>query len=156
MLFLEALLQAFPKKEHLREKCRPMAGSDTCRYLTCGAEGFRCAKFTGLREAIDKQKDAMRAKGDNCEGILAVIVDHAQELVGKRVLCEEIMPTRITKGSLMDIEIEENGNLSISWEEKEKGRDYLYSFSVRSLRIAISNLKIKFSFSGGEVTIFLD
>ena len=48
--------------------CKIGQGSDCCRYIVGGADGFECAKRTSMRFAIDQRADDMRAKGDNCDG----------------------------------------------------------------------------------------
>ena len=54
----------------LEEVCKLGSGSEVCRYLVHGPDGFSCAKHDeDLRMTIDAKKSDMVAQGDNCEGL---------------------------------------------------------------------------------------
>jgi hypothetical protein len=55
--------------EYRSTVCKIGQGSECCRYLTCGAQGFNCEKHTSLAWTIDGRVDQMTAKGDNCGGV---------------------------------------------------------------------------------------
>lgn len=59
-----------PDADHVHDVCKIGQGSDCCRYLTCGAKGFSCAKGTDLKAYLDFRVSChtMTAEGDNCEG----------------------------------------------------------------------------------------
>lgn len=54
--------------EYRETVCKMGQGEECCRYLTCGARGFECAKHTSFAWQIDRKED-MRARGDNCDGV---------------------------------------------------------------------------------------
>ncbi|OGI47028.1 hypothetical protein A2121_02600 [Candidatus Nomurabacteria bacterium GWB1_40_6] len=154
----DVLSQIFPSDEHVKKFCQPGAEAKTCRYLTAGGSGFGCAKYTSLRMTIDDRKDKMNARGDNCEGILKIIMEHVSELIGKRVCYRESMPTRISAGPLKEMKIED-GMFSIIWDYDGK-EDYT-TFAVSALGISISSSEIQFNLAGpgsfgGEAAIFLN
>ena len=53
--------------DHWKKICRMGQGSDCCRYLAMGSDGFCCEKHTGIGRSIDQRTD-MSAKSDNCTG----------------------------------------------------------------------------------------
>ena len=58
--------------DYARAICGIGQGQNCCRYLTAGADGWRCQKHTDLGRYIDgrvERKD-FTARGDNCEGIV--------------------------------------------------------------------------------------
>jgi hypothetical protein len=55
--------------EYRASVCKLGRGHECCRYLTMGADGFKCAKRTSLRFTIDARASTMNAQGDNCDGI---------------------------------------------------------------------------------------
>ena len=55
-------------KKNIYTNCKIGAGRETCRYVTCGANGFECEKLTSLKHVLDARGDSMTARGDNCEG----------------------------------------------------------------------------------------
>jgi hypothetical protein len=62
--------------QHLKEVCKIGQGNECCRYLTCGPQGFQCAKCSSLKYQLDARvmSSTMNARGDNCEGIVNVSV----------------------------------------------------------------------------------
>jgi len=54
-------------REHLNEVCRVGQRAACCKYVVCGADGFKCAKNTHLAAAINRRVN-MSAKSDNCNG----------------------------------------------------------------------------------------
>ena len=56
--------------EKLKAVCKIGHGASCCRYLTCGAKGFECAKNTPIGKLLDNRAKAgtMTAQGDNCDG----------------------------------------------------------------------------------------
>lgn len=56
--------------QHLKEVCKIGQGKNCCRYLIMGMGGFQCAKFTNLKEFIDKRvlDNNIIARSNNCEG----------------------------------------------------------------------------------------
>lgn len=60
----------FPTKDHVGAFCKPGRGSDTCRYLMAGADGWECGKVKpNTKMTIDRMVSRMTAKGDNCPGV---------------------------------------------------------------------------------------
>ena len=57
-------------EEQWKTVCKP-GTRECCRFLTCGAGGFECAKLTELRTLLDFRvsQGQMNATGDNCEGL---------------------------------------------------------------------------------------
>jgi len=55
--------------EHRATVCRIGQGSECCRYLTVGADGFACERRTSMRYAIDHRASEMISQGDNCDGV---------------------------------------------------------------------------------------
>lgn len=55
---------------YLATVCKAGQGPACCRYITMGSDGWACAKIDPkLKAIIDTRQYAMKAKGDNCEGI---------------------------------------------------------------------------------------
>lgn len=56
--------------DHVKNTCRPGAGSSCCRYLVAGPQGFECAKHTVHKQTLDFRvaQGTMNAQGDNCPG----------------------------------------------------------------------------------------
>jgi hypothetical protein len=57
--------------KHITEICKMGQGKDCCRYLTCGSEGFMCAKLNpSLAMILDKRvrEETITARADNCKG----------------------------------------------------------------------------------------
>ncbi len=62
--------------EHIEKLCKVGKGSNTCRYLLFGMNGFQCAKDnTENKKAVDENwaTKSHGAQGDNCEGYLNLI-----------------------------------------------------------------------------------
>lgn len=55
--------------QQIIDVCKMDKGTDCCRYLICGGNGFECAKMTSLKDAIDARINQMNAKSDNCGGV---------------------------------------------------------------------------------------
>lgn len=57
-------------KAYIKTICQIGRGAETCSFLIAGANGFECAKGTGLEQAINERREtkAMNALGDNCSG----------------------------------------------------------------------------------------
>lgn len=146
---LRSLISEFPNQQHVNDVCKPGEGGATCRYLVVGQRGFECEKYGSLRRILDNrvEKGEMAAKGDNCGGILGLIVEHQDQLVQNKVHYHEIEPTVSARGSFEGVSVE-SGYLKIEsdWEEKEsfdwvlRSEDVLVeagpggiSFSIRGL-----------------------
>lgn len=59
-------------QKRIDDICKIGQGSDCCRYLGAGANGFECFKHQAeLRERVDflAAVGRMHATSDNCEGI---------------------------------------------------------------------------------------
>jgi len=75
IVFLVAMFRKDKKMllddKQIKEICK-MGQVDCCRYLTCGGKGFECVKLTSLKGYLDTRvaNNDIRAKGDNCKGIL--------------------------------------------------------------------------------------
>lgn len=56
---------------HLKEICKIGQRKDCCRYITCGSNGFECAKHTAMKGVLDFKADSkmLTAQSDNCEGL---------------------------------------------------------------------------------------
>lgn len=57
--------------EHIEKNCKVGKGSNTCRYLLFGMNGFQCAKDnTENKKAVDENwaTKSHGAQGDNCVG----------------------------------------------------------------------------------------
>lgn len=63
-------------KEHLINVCKLGKNSACCRYVIGSGKGIECAKGMAMQSLIDRMGDNMSAKGDNCEGIVAVKKQH--------------------------------------------------------------------------------
>lgn len=57
--------------ERLRTVCKIGQREACCRYITCGQDGFQCAKGAELAAEINRRVEAGRmvARGDNCPGL---------------------------------------------------------------------------------------
>lgn len=62
----EHTMKTIPKA-HLTEVCRVGQRAACCKFVVCGANGFKCAKNTHLALAINRREN-MSAKSDNCNG----------------------------------------------------------------------------------------
>lgn len=58
-------------KTTLKDVCKIGEGADCCRYITCGSNGFECAKHTALKGELDARvaSGLFTAISDNCEGL---------------------------------------------------------------------------------------
>jgi hypothetical protein len=58
-------------KDRLKAICKVGQGKDCCRYVTCGGDGFECAKNSGISNILDERvkTGTMHAQGDNCGGL---------------------------------------------------------------------------------------
>lgn len=56
---------------HVNDVCRLGQGTDCCRYLLLGRDGWECGKLTPIAASIDLQvlDGHMKSAGDNCDGI---------------------------------------------------------------------------------------
>ncbi len=54
-------------QNHLLIVCGLKAGTGTCRYLWHN-KGYRCAKGTGMEQAVLERSSRKLAQGDNCSG----------------------------------------------------------------------------------------
>ena len=61
-------------KDQLKNKCKLQYGTQTCRYIVLGEEGFICVKGTKFQSSIDNlaTKKQMVARGNNCPGLTKV------------------------------------------------------------------------------------
>ena len=155
---VETLLR-FPTEEHVENVCKLGQGEKTCCYLTTGPNGWSCAKSSSLRQTIDERvaSGTMNAKADNCEGLLGFIIEHQQELVGKKVEYEESMPSYRSAGPFKRMEVK-NGNFFIFWDDDGE-RDN--ATNVKYLDITVSLQRITFGVArlgsfAGRTTIILN
>jgi hypothetical protein len=56
--------------ETIKNVCKIGQGAACCRYLTMGAGGFNCEKYTSLGRLLDLRVDtnSIVSHGNNCEG----------------------------------------------------------------------------------------
>lgn len=157
---LYSLLVSFPGKEHVEKVCKIGQGEKTCRYLVISSgKGFECSKASSLRQTIDRRfaGGTMNAKGDNCGGLLGVIIENQEILKGRKIQYKESMPTYETEGTLENIQVEKeilgiNGN----WSNSEN-RDV--AIAIDALEISVNMTNITFGLAGlgafgGRTTIF--
>jgi hypothetical protein len=154
------IFSKFPSKEHIEKICKPGSKEGkTCRFLVMEPpKGFRCAKATNIRKALDKKvkKDEMRAKGNNCGGLLDFIIEQQEKLKGKTVTHTESMPRFFAKGVLQGIGIRgELVYIKADWEDLGVKEQY---YRVDDLEISVNN-GITFATPGfgvlaGETKIF--
>ncbi len=152
----------FPSEEHVDKFCKPGRGEKTCRYLTMTKDGWNCAKATALRQEIDARvaNGTMNSKGDNCQGLLGLILKRHQELEGARVRYEESMPSVQKEGTLQEIGVRD-GILQINVGWKGQTEEFSPSINTDCLDISVVDNSIVFGVAGvpgsfaGKTTIFL-
>jgi len=159
---LEKILSGFPTEEHVKNVCKPGSGSKTCRYLTMSMSSGRwdCAKYGSLRRTLDERvaNNTINAKGDNCGGLLGIILENQKEKVGKRIKWEERSPTYKEVGAFQRMEVKDNMlYVTALWDER--GEDSI-SFNLDYLDIRVAPLSVKLSLAGlgmfgGEATLYL-
>ncbi len=153
-------LLAFPTEEQVKNVCQPGQGEKTCRYLTAGGRPlWYCAKASSLKAALDERvaKGTMKARGDNCGGLLGLIMDNQEDLVGKKVEYKETMPTCVSNGTFTIMEIKDKF-LNLFWKVGEKEENTGYNIDY--LGISLIRQSIIFEIAGigimgGTVTIDL-
>lgn len=57
----------FVDDDHAKKVCKTGQGSECCKYLTMGYNGWSCEKLTTMGTSL-KDRIGMTAKGDNCDG----------------------------------------------------------------------------------------
>ena len=59
-------------KQYIKDVCQIHQGQKTCKYIMFCNGHFRCVKNTLVQSGIDEysSKQLMKAKGDNCEGLI--------------------------------------------------------------------------------------
>lgn len=141
-------LSAFPAHLHIREVCRRGAGSAQCRYLVIVGGEPKCAKYSEVRDFIDRRtaENSMKAKGDNCEGLVGVLKGERELLVGAQVVYTESFPTLTARGAVKDIEISSSHILMrVEWDD---GRAYDPGYGLDQLQIDVSANDVSFSVRG--------
>ncbi len=142
-LLLEALRE-FPNQQRVEKVCVPGSGAKTCRYLTMGGSGWDCAKTSSLRRALDERASEMNAKGDNCGGLLELILANQELLQGREVIYEESMPSFRSTGLFKNIE-QKGRDLIINWKDGDAKNT---SFSKDYLAISVDGSSITFEVAG--------
>ena len=136
------LFSRFPTQKHVIEICKMGQGKETCRYLATGSR-WECLKTSCLlKKNIDKKVEngEMIAKGDNCQGLLGLVIRNQRELKGKKV--SYIRPyCNITSG-LKKIEVRD-GILTITmfWQN---GRKLDIALDINDLDIIVNREGINF------------
>lgn len=164
MAILRELLANFPSPEHVEEVCRRGQKDKTCRFLVV-SDGWKCEKFGPCKEVLNKQAESgkMGAKGDNCLGILYILLQHQKELVGKRAEYEESGPSVHLSGTFAEFEIILVGKtpcLQIWWKpEGGEKPETISSYNLDCLSIDLQPAFISFEIIGlgsicGIVRIF--
>jgi hypothetical protein len=141
-------LSAFPADLHIREVCRRGAGSAQCRYLVIVGGEPKCAKYSEVRDFIDRRaaENSMKAKGNNCEGLVGVLKSERGLLAGARVVYTESFPSLTVRGAVKDIEVSFSYILMrVEWDD---GRAYDPSYSLDQLQIDITANDVSFSVRG--------
>ena len=162
MKFIEALLN-FPTEKHVEKFCKLGEGEETCRYFSLamgGSPRWSCEKTSSVKRLIDERigQGTMNAKGDNCEGLLGLIMDNQKQLEGKRLEYSESMPSYRSSGVFKRMEIK-SGILCLVWEEG--GKKESNSLSVNDLGITVARQSITFDIAGlgsfaGRTIIFFN
>ena len=147
---LIAALLEFPTQEHVNSVCKLGQGEQTCRYLTSTGgkkQGWTCEKSGSLRRILDERVayGTMNAKGDNCGGLLELILENQKELVGKQVKYEETTPTYRSAGPFKRVEVK-SGMCRIFWDDHGKEKDV--TINLDYLNIDVSPGSISFGVSG--------
>ncbi len=138
----DALLN-FPSEEHIVKVCKEGQKEKTCRYLVVG-DKYCCEKFGRLKDLLDEnvKENKMKNKGDNCGGILDILIKNQKELVDKKVYYEEAIPRIELFGSFIRFRIRKYSGseiLGIIWKEKGKNKEEAISnLSVEALEITLS------------------
>jgi hypothetical protein len=144
---LIAALRTFPDAQHVTAVCRLGSGPTTCRYLTlCGGQS-KCAKSSNLMSAIDDRASEMTARGDNCGGVLDLLVPNAHLLAGARVEYDETSPSFHAEGTLRNLLIVDGTlRLDIAWAAvaDSEPQEYLLGY----LQITIDEGGMMFSVAG--------
>ena len=174
-------LSAFPADSHIREVCERSGGDGQCRYLTAvytsgGTVRNTCEKYGRLRNVIDQRvaENSMRRKGDNCDGLVGVLMHELGSLIGARVEYIESYPTLTHGGTLKEIDFvpsvaTSSGNdtiqrrcayslrMKVDWED---GRDYSPGYYLHDLQIDVTTNGLSFGVRGagtlaGVITVHL-
>lgn len=63
-------------KAHVDSVCKIHQQEKTCRYLALTVNGWICVKKTPMKPVLDQRvsEEKMTAKGDNCEGLGAIVM----------------------------------------------------------------------------------
>ena len=154
-------LSKFPSEEHAKGVCKPGDGDQTCRYLTMSPKGWGCEKASSLKRTLDERvvKNQMRARGDNCDGLLGKILENREALKGKKIVYSESTPSFHDRGVLKEIVVQ-NGMLYVTAFWEQNGED-TYSYSVSDIDMRVELRSITFGIAGlgnfaGQTTILLD
>jgi len=137
-------------KEHIKTVCKPGKGKKTCAYLSGGSNGLKCAKFSPLMNIIGDRlrKKEMRAQGDNCDALLGEILKQKAELIGKKAMNIEKMPTIEEEGVVEDLIYNKGKNWFSIMFKPTKSSAYAIGFSTKSLEITNSPDSITFELAG--------
>jgi hypothetical protein len=139
------IFSRFPTQKHGIEICKLGQKEKTCRYLfTDSTKGWRwgCIKTNNLRKLIETRvkNNETSAKGDNCEGLLGLIIKEQQKLKGRKVIY--IRPYCQITSNLKKIEIEDNiFRIVMEWENKRKLE---FAFDIDDLDIIVNSQGIDF------------
>lgn len=157
-LFLEILV--FPMKERVKEICKSGQGEKTCRYLKTGSIGWRCAKFSSSEKGIDQRvaSGAIHAKGDNCGGVIDLIMENQAVLKGRKVEYKESISAAERKGTLKKLCVRD-GALRIIADWEEPGVNPDREIPIDALGIALAKDGISFEIVrlgafGGRTKVF--
>ncbi len=89
---LVSKLVDFPNQKHVQTVCKPGQGAATCRFLSMMPDGvYKCEKFASLGRYLNYRAESgdLTAQGDNCEGVLGLIAENQEELMGNRIIHTE-------------------------------------------------------------------
>jgi len=134
--------------KHIKHVCKIGKKEKTCRFLALG-ELFSCEKFGSLGCTINDRvkENKMVARGDNCDGLLGVIIENKADLIGKKVKYKESFPTIVIDGTVKDLVFEkEKKEFTLHIDAGENS----FPFMINTDYLEISNTEkiIRFSVSG--------
>ena len=83
-LDLLKILGKFPSKDHVQKICKIHQGRKTCRFRAIYQRRNFCTKCTDCRISMNNciREDKRRPHGDNCPGIIDVVIQNQSKLKG--------------------------------------------------------------------------
>lgn len=115
----------FPNEDHVKKVCRSKQGKRTCRYLSLSTVSH-CEKGSFIGELANSRvkEGVMKARGDNCDGILEFLCDG--RLAGKEVISEKKSPPYYKiKGTVRKLVVKDGMLvldlvLDAEWEDRDE------------------------------------